>query len=90
MQGKLVRGTVEFPEDFWELDTVKARSNNARARLLLMRFSHGDKEELQLTLPIFSHKDSRQTKAVVDSILVYGCHFINNKNIRRGKEASGR
>jgi hypothetical protein len=90
MDGEPVCGTVEFPKDHWELDTVKARSENARARLLLLRFVHGDIKEVQLTLPIFNHQDSKKTKAVVDSILIYGTHFINNKSIRIGKETLGR
>ena len=75
-----------LPEDHWRLRSLKGKSCNARARLLLMHFAYGDAITLQLTLPITCHKDSKATKAVVDSLLVYGAHHINHKEVRIGKQ----
>jgi hypothetical protein len=90
--GKPAVGAVELPEDFWKLDTVKIRSDNAKARLLLMRFAGTDDDdlkELQLTVPISNHKESKQSKALVDSIMVYGTHYVSNKEICVGKKTLG-
>jgi hypothetical protein len=87
MHGQAESGSVELPKNDWLLDSVKAKSCNAKARLLLMRFAHGDITEVQLTIPIFSHKDSKESKVIVDALLVYGAHHIKRKTVRVGKEA---
>jgi hypothetical protein len=87
--GERATGIVALLEDFWKVDSVKVRSANAKARLLLMRFSEGDVEESQLTIPISNHSDSKQSKALVNSLLIYGTHYINNKEISVGKQALG-
>jgi hypothetical protein len=87
--GKHVSGNVELPNDFWKLDAVKVKSRNAKARLLLMRFFDEKVCELQLTIPILSHEDSKRSKAVIESLLVYGAHYVNNKDICVGKKALG-
>jgi hypothetical protein len=85
--GKPCHGVADLPDDHWRINTLKAKSYNAKARLLLMRFSNGGIHEMQLTFPIESHKDSKHSKAVVKSIVVYGSHFISHKTIRVGKQA---
>jgi hypothetical protein len=84
-QGNPVNGILELPADEWILRTVKAKSYNAKARLLLIQFANGPCMEIQLTLPIFSHQDSKRTKAVVDSLYVYGAHHIKHNGVYYGK-----
>jgi hypothetical protein len=84
--GKADRGSVELPPDDWRIDTIKAKTSSVRARLLLLRFVTGDFSEIQLTLPINNHIDSKRTKAIVDSLVVYGAHHISNKLVRVGKQ----
>jgi hypothetical protein len=85
--GKPANGAIQLPGDWWRIRTVKVKSDNAKARLLLMNFQEGDYIELQLTLPIFNHQDSKRTQALVESIIVYGAHFITNKEVKVGKTA---
>ena len=85
--GAAACNSVELPDDNWRILTIKAKIFNVKARLLVMKFFTGDVMEIQLTLPINSHKDSKVTKAVVDSLVIYGAHHIKRKTILVGKEA---
>jgi hypothetical protein len=86
-KGKPCSGVVDLPDDGWIINALKAQSYSAKARVLLMRFGHGEVREMQLTFPITSHADSKHTKAIVESLVLYGSHFVNNKIIRLGKAA---
>lgn len=81
-------GTLLLPATNWILNTVKAISDNARARLLLMQFpvQVDNVSEIQITLPIANHSDSKVSKVFVESFTLYAKHHIRGVVVKLHKQ----